>query len=343
MRRHVAGLFAALVGFGIAEAQTPPSPVNPALDAYAQPQRLVKLADGRRIHLYCQGRGSPTVILTAGLGGWSTSWAKVQPAIAQRTRTCAWDRAGFGHSDPSPLAQTVTNTTADLEGALAAARIKGPYILVGHSAGAFEALQFTDRHHGDVVGMVLVDASVPSQATRFASVAPDVARANAATQVQNQSRQRACAAEVEAGTLKPDQPRWTSCFVYFPEFSPKMVAALRRLDDDPARLRTKISLSEHFNPNAAAIASATRDYGALPLVVLTQGAGFPPSSAAPEQTAALNAGWIVWHDEYAKLSTRGVNLIVRGAGHNIPLEKPQAVIAAIDAVVAAARAPQRVQ
>src|SRR6185436_17647302 len=64
MRRLIAGLFAAIVGVCVAHAQTTPA-ANPALDAYAKPQRLVKLADGRAIHLYCQGRGTPTVILTA--------------------------------------------------------------------------------------------------------------------------------------------------------------------------------------------------------------------------------------------------------------------------------------
>src|SRR5688500_5331038 len=105
MRRAIAGLFAALLGLGAAQAQAPPAPAtDPVYDAYAKPQRLAKLPDGRRIHLYCQGKGSPTVILTAGLGGASTSWTKVLPQIATRTRTCAWDRAGFGHSDPSPVA-----------------------------------------------------------------------------------------------------------------------------------------------------------------------------------------------------------------------------------------------
>src|SRR6185436_8496713 len=131
MRRLIAGLFAAVVGVCVAHAQTTPA-ANAALDAYAKPQRLVKLADGRAIHLYCQGRGSPTVILTAGLGGWASSWSKVQPAVARHTRTCAWDRAGFGYSDGSAQPQTLAATTGDLEQALAAARIKGPYVLVGH-------------------------------------------------------------------------------------------------------------------------------------------------------------------------------------------------------------------
>lgn len=339
MRRLVVGLLAALIGCSHAQAQTPPA-ADPAYDAYAKPQRLVKLPDGRRIHLYCQGHGSPTVILTAGLGGASMSWTKVLPAIAARTRVCAWDRAGFGHSDPSPAAQTLAATTADLEGALAGARIKGPYVVVGHSAGAFETLLFADRHRADVTGMVLVDGSVPNQAERFAQIAPDLATANAASLKFAVDGQRQCAANLEKGLLKPGDPLWKLCFQASPEFSPAFNAAMDALAS-PARLRTRASLSEEFAASAAAAANPARDYGDLPLIVLTQSTGLQMPGAKAEQLAAMNAGWIAWHDDYARLSKRGVNLVVRGSGHMVQQEKPQAVIAAILAVVDMAATPKR--
>ena len=42
------------------------------------------------------GAGAPAVILMAGSSSWSPVWYKVQPVIAQETRVCAFDRAGFG-------------------------------------------------------------------------------------------------------------------------------------------------------------------------------------------------------------------------------------------------------
>lgn len=336
MRGYVTALSAALLAVS-AQAQPGPSKVNPALDVYAEPQRLARLPDGRRIHLYCQGRGSPTVVLTAGQGGWAISWAKVHRAMADRTRVCAWDRAGFGHSDPSPLPQTTANLTADLEGALKAANIAGPYVLVAHSAGAFETLMFADRHRSDVVGMVLVDTSVPNQAQRFGEVAPGVVKAEAALTTFNTDRQRACADDLASGKMKLDDAQWSACFRFPPELSPTMVTAFKRIDPDPARMRTKLSLVEHFAANAEAAANPARNYGDLPLVVLTQGDISGPPGAKPEEIAAMKAGWIAWHDDYAKLSSRGVNLIVRGAGHNIQTDKPEAVIGAVDAVLAATR------
>jgi pimeloyl-ACP methyl ester carboxylesterase len=328
MRRFITGLVAGLAVACAAAAQTPPKP-NPALDVYAKPQRLVKLADGRRIHLWCQGKGSPTVIFTAGLGGWSTSWAKVQPAVARHTRTCAWDRAGFGHSDGDDQPQTLARTTADLEQALAAGRVKGPYVLVGHSAGAFETLRFADRHRDEVAGIVLVDPSVPDQATRFAAISDSISKAQTATMGAQIAFQRVCAKGLKDGTIKPDDGVWKACFRQGPGTSAVLAGAIAERDRQPGRFLSRASLAEQFAASAAAVSDAKRSYGDLPLIVLTQGAGLAIPGATAEQMAALNSGWIGWHDDYAKLSTRGVNLIVRGAGHGIQEDKPQAVIGAI--------------
>jgi len=106
-----------------------PSP-DLGLTVYAKPQLLGELRGGRRIHLFCLGEGSPTVILTAGLPDWVAAWSKVQAPIALETRVCAWDRAGFGFSDPSSAPQDVSHTTTDLEEAFERAKIDGPYVLI---------------------------------------------------------------------------------------------------------------------------------------------------------------------------------------------------------------------
>jgi pimeloyl-ACP methyl ester carboxylesterase len=97
-----------------------PKPVDEALAPYASVADSVKLRDGRELHFVCMGKGSPTVILTAGMGDFAgIAWSAVQPAMARITRVCAWDRPGFGLSDGDPVKQTVSTTTADLEAALA--------------------------------------------------------------------------------------------------------------------------------------------------------------------------------------------------------------------------------
>src|SRR5579863_8189156 len=51
-------------------AVPPKARVSSQLSPYLKPQLVVPIAEGRTINLVCLGHGSPTIILTAGLGGW---------------------------------------------------------------------------------------------------------------------------------------------------------------------------------------------------------------------------------------------------------------------------------
>ena len=77
--------------------------------------------------------GSPTVVLANGLGTTSASWARVTAPIAERTRVCAYDRAGQGWSDEASNPRDGIESAQDLHELLAAAGEHGPYVLVGHS------------------------------------------------------------------------------------------------------------------------------------------------------------------------------------------------------------------
>ena len=68
---------------------------------YPPPGQLVDVG-GHRLHIQCVGAGSPTVVTESGLGGTSLDWSLVQPSVAQTTRICTYDRAGFGWSEPGP-------------------------------------------------------------------------------------------------------------------------------------------------------------------------------------------------------------------------------------------------
>jgi pimeloyl-ACP methyl ester carboxylesterase len=141
-------------------------------DQVDSPGTLVRIAGGKTIHMKCMGTGSPTVILTAGWGESSAGWRQVQPQVARMTRVCAWDRPGSGFSSRSTGRETVAETTADLIAALEATHMEGPFIVVGHSLGAYESLLLKDRFPAAVVGMVLVDPSIPDQIERLGRVVP---------------------------------------------------------------------------------------------------------------------------------------------------------------------------
>jgi pimeloyl-ACP methyl ester carboxylesterase len=124
---------------------------------------------GRRLYLQCEGTGSPVVILQAGLGGSSASWAKIQPAVAATTTVCSYDRAGHGHSDDASAPQDANAISKDLHDLLAKAGLAGPYLVVGHSSGGPYVRVFTALYPEDVVGMALLD---PQPADAFTAL-PD--------------------------------------------------------------------------------------------------------------------------------------------------------------------------
>src|SRR5262249_1962460 len=74
-----------------------------AIPAVGQtPAPLGKLVEigGHRMHLYCTGSGSPTVMLLGA--GFSFDWALVQPEVARFTNICTYDVSGTAWSDPAP-------------------------------------------------------------------------------------------------------------------------------------------------------------------------------------------------------------------------------------------------
>ena len=115
---------------------------------------------GRSLYLDCRGRGTPTVILESGMGDGAGAWSAVQDELAATTRTCAYDRAGRGSSDPRGT-HTLADAATDLRALLDAAGEAGPFVLVGHSLGGDHVRVFADRYRDDVVGVVLVDAFDP--------------------------------------------------------------------------------------------------------------------------------------------------------------------------------------
>lgn len=344
MSRIITAVVAILSAATGAHAQSSDeTPAHQAFRPYMNAEETVRLPDGRDIHLVCRGEGAPTVVMTSGLGSWSMAWRMVQPTVAETTRACAWDRAGIGFSDASDQAQTVDVTTTDLEAALAAAGINGPYVLVGHSTGAYESLLFADRRRAEVAGMVLVDPSLPDQAAVFRAVAPTIAAGDEAGRAEEIAGLRRCAAAIAGGSLTTTSPDPEGCLAAQPTFPTALIAGLAVADMDSPRHLTRASLTENFPATAAMVVNPARDYGDLPLVVLTAGNQPVPDGLSPEIQAerrAFIAAWIGGHDELAALSTRGVNRTVPDSGHSIQREQPQAVIAAILEVVEAARSPE---
>lgn len=126
--------------------------------SYPPPGQMIDMG-GRKLHLYCTGKGSPTVILIAGGGAFSIDWALVQPKVAEQTRVCSYDRAGLGWSDPGPAEETVEETVSDLHALLHASGEKGPFILVGASIGGIFIQAYQRAFPEDVAGLVFSNSA----------------------------------------------------------------------------------------------------------------------------------------------------------------------------------------
>jgi len=135
----------------------------------AQHQALGSLyvVDGYKMHLYCTGQGSPTIVLDAGLGNDSLIWANVQPELSKTTRACSYDRAGFGWSDPQPGPRDAEHIADELHRLLRQAAITGPVVLMGHSIAGLYIRAYAARYPDSLSGLVFVDSSTPLQEERL--------------------------------------------------------------------------------------------------------------------------------------------------------------------------------
>jgi pimeloyl-ACP methyl ester carboxylesterase len=128
------------------------------LSATPPPGRLVDV-DGRRLHIWCTGSGAPSVILETGLGGTTVDWGFVQPAVAQFTRVCSYDRAGMGYSNPGPTPRTARRMARELGQLLERSGIDKPVVLVGASIGGLIVRVFVSEQAERAAGLVPVDAT----------------------------------------------------------------------------------------------------------------------------------------------------------------------------------------
>jgi pimeloyl-ACP methyl ester carboxylesterase len=301
----------------------------------SEPQPIGRLVDvgGYRLHLACQGDGSPTVVMEAAIGETGLLWSLVQPAVAKLTRACVYDRAGYGWSDPSPRPRTAAVMVEELHTLLGAAGVPGPYVLVGHSFGGLLVRRYAARYPQEVAGLVLVDSAHEQQYRR----APAEIR-ELAPQFEEQARQQfeGLKALIVSGSLDP-------AMLPVPPQLPAAAAETFRalVAAGPKHAETLLAEQQavqaiHAELRAAGITSL----GDLPLVVLSHGQPIPMPGLAPEVNQANEQLWQELQAELTALSSRGRLVVAEGSGHYIQLERPELVIDAIGEVVAAGRTSQ---
>ena len=302
------------------------------------PGQLVSIGT-HGLHLYCVGAGRPAVVFDAALGGSSLSWTFVQPAVAEFTTACVYDRAGFGWSEGGPRPRTARRLADELHELLSRASVQPPFVLVGHSYGAWTVRQFVSNYPTEVAGLVFVDPAHPEDwrdpapadrerlergvalcrhgvtAARL-GIAALVAKLASAGAVD---LARGIAATVSRRTLRRQDEAILAPVTKLPLDVRRM---LRWMWTQPRYFEALGSQIEHVSASAAAI-ELEPDYGDLPLVTIS-------ATGPSEQRRALQ-------DALARRSTRGRHVIATNSGHWIPLEEPDTIVSAVREVVRAAR------
>ena len=115
-----------------------------------------------KLYVNCIGKGSPTIVFESGYGDDYKSWGIVQKALSKTNRTFAYTRFARVRQ-PKDALRTSMDQVKELHSLLGKAKVKGPYIIVAHSMGGYNARLFATTYPKEVVGIVFVDSSHENQ------------------------------------------------------------------------------------------------------------------------------------------------------------------------------------
>ncbi len=312
---------------------------SPADIVYAQRGKLVSV-NGFRLNLYCMGSGSPTVVFDSGWGDWAPAWSKVQPQIAKWTRSCSYDRAGTGFSDPGPMPRTSVRIAEELRTALHHVGITGPYILVGSAFGGDNVRTFADLYMGEVAGLVLDDADPDDLEPKAMREEAHRAHAGIPSDLRDCRNLIAEHKPLPAQPSGPGQPPQTCAQQFFfrglpeAEWSPELNAKLLEI------AQTKVAMYDAYSSEMEQTAADEtylqqhrRSFDSRPIRVLTSGnhgVGHlekkPPDTPKhlkyERETTLAQARWLA-------LSSNSKQIFAHNSSEYIQFDEPETVISAI--------------
>jgi len=281
------------------------------------------------------GRGSPVVLLEAGIAASSLSWALVQSEIASFTRVCAYDRAGLAWSEAASCPRTFEQIVTELGRVLTHVAPDEQYVLVGHSFGSFVIRAYAERRPDKVVGLVLVDP--PTEWLTMTTHRERLLRRG-----QRLSRVGAVLAHIGVvrGSLAlltggvPGAPRR-----FVSVLGPTALRTLQRLVGEVKKLPTDVhpvvqelwcqpkcfhAMAEHLGVlqrEGQALAALNPPSG-IPVVVISSG------NQPPEQIAE--------HRELAARSAKAQHFVAARSTHWVQFDEPELVVDAVRHLVASA-------
>ncbi|MBP6869273.1 alpha/beta hydrolase [Candidatus Babeliales bacterium] len=257
-----------------------------------------------------QDKSGLVIVLEAGAGACSLNWGLVQPEIAKFAHVISYDRAGHGWSDASPLPRTSENIVKELYTMLHNANIAGPYILVGHSFGGFNAQLFAAKYSDEVAGVVLVDALNEKDFQKDAPWANMSFYENSKNYV------------IQSKKIME------SYFGIKRLMSDLGVHKIKNLRLPTKFVRTDLDERSHFVDDAEQLRQAGQSLGDKPLTVISAGKPWPGAG-----NDDLNSVWPQLQADLVTKSSRGKQIIAEKSGHRIDVEQPDIIVEAVREMV----------
>jgi len=286
---------------------------------------------GYKMHLYCTGSGSPTIVLEAGWGVSSpvVGWDNIQPDLAQITRVCSYDRAGLGWSEPQPGAGDADHVAANLHELLAQAGVTGPIVLMSHSWGGIYVRDYVTRYPANIEGLILMDSSTPDQTKRVEAV----------TGPQN-SPHIALIIRIVRFAYSAGIPR---LFGMCKPVAGWEASAGRELGEDQCRSHFDALENEYFNFDASSEETLhTGPFGDLTILIVSHdpAAGIGPNE--PPEVRKLEPLYAQMQEELKQLSTHSLRIIAKGSEHEVHTDRKELVLSLVRVFIAQIRgtAPQ---
>jgi pimeloyl-ACP methyl ester carboxylesterase len=221
---------------------------------------------------------------------------------------------------------------------LRSAKVKGPYVLAGHSYGGLLARAYAAQFPDEVAGVVLIDSTHEDSQLMVGDKKVVRLRKLAGDKPIPPVQRRLLAPK---GGTPPGDGKGAG------RRPTKLEAPYDRLPPEVQKLRLWARgrphqpgmdfLAEEAKEMYAARAKAPHPLGDVPLVVLTRGREDYPAELPARTRAALTRDRLRLQADLVGLSRDGKQVIARRSGHEIHLDEPEVVVRAVREVVEAVR------
>lgn len=269
--------------------------------------------DGHRMHLYCSGTGSPTIVLSSGLGDDSLTWARAQAALSTTTRVCSYDRSGLGWSDRRAAIPDAKNIAVELHALLRQANVAFPIVLMGHSISGVYIREYAQLYRSDLAAMVFVDGSTPLQDHLFPAVYAQIDRERRG-QVPMEFASMMFGLDRLKGECSEIPPKFEAYRAWFVADA----CILGHLDQEQRELDAVIVSGEetiHSGP-----------FGSLPILIFSRDPNVRRTDMPAEDARQGSMLWDRLQENLKRLSTRSRRIIALHSDHYIFIDREALVL-----------------